>query len=219
MKRLARYVLSIAFIVFNVLPVSAAGIDLTNKTSLGIMGSYQNWSSDGGDDTDFDVFSGGLNLSYFLTNNWEFGFNGTVHYTSDDSSRRYSSWKGLKRYEKKDEDDDRGAISLEGICNYNISTGESWMPYLGAALGGVYYSNRDDEEWGTSFGGQAGVKFFATDSVFFNIEYRYRRWFVDAENDGHYKSRSLFGRSYHDGDDDDDDLDSHGVFVGVSWVF
>jgi len=198
----------------------ATGIDLTGKRSIGIMGSYQNWSSDGGDDTDIDVFSGGLNLGYFLTNNWEIGFSGTAHYTSDDSSNhRYSYRRWQKRYEKRDNDDDRGAISLEGICNYNISTGQNWMPYLGAALGGVYYSNHDDEEWGTSFGGQAGIKFFASDSVFFNIEYRYRRWFVDEDNDHDYRYRGLLERTHHSDDHEDDDLDSHGVFVGVNWVF
>lgn len=209
------------FILTGAYAAGAAGIDLTGKRTIGIMGSYQNWSSDGGDDTDLDVFSGGLNLGYFLTDNWEIGFSGTAHYTSDDSDdRHYYGRRWWDKYEKQDHDDDRGAISLEGICNYNISTGESWRPYLGAALGGVYYSNHDDEEWGTSLGAQAGIKFFATDSVFFNIEYRYRRWFVDEGNGHDYRYRGLFKRGYdHDDDDHDDDLDSHGVFVGVNWVF
>ena len=207
------------FILTSAYAAAAAGIELSGKRFIGIMGSYQNWSSDSGDDTDIDVFSGGLNLGYFLTDNWEIGFSGTMHYTSDDSSTRYYYRRGFKRYEKRDRDDDRGAISLEGICNYNIPTGQNWIPYLGAALGGVYYSNRDDEEWGTSLGAQAGIKLFATDSVFFNVEYRYRRWFVDTDNDRDYTYRGLFGRSYGRDDNDDDDLDSHGVFVGVSWVF
>jgi len=205
----------------------AGGIDLTGKRSIGIMGSYQNWSSDDDDhdDSDIDVLSGGINLSYFLDKNWEIGLSGTGNYAWDDSDndhrRRYHHrrWHRHDYDDDDDDDDERGAISLEGICNYNITTGQNWMPYVGAAIGGVYYGTGDDEEWGTSLGAQAGLKFFASETVYFNVEYRYRRWLVDTDDDHHGRYHRFSLRYYDDDDDDDDDLNSHGVFVGVNWMF
>lgn len=158
MKNTQKFGLLLTAVVLLMAVGTASADDLVSagKTSVGTSLSYTYIDISG---YSTSMFMGSLNIGYFIDSINEVGLN--TMYTL--------MWT---------DDNDTGSIMLDGYYNYNFISGSKTVPYIGAAVGADIPSEGDTV---ATLGGQLGMKQFFSNTMYMNIEYRYRAQLHDED--------------------------------------
>ena len=118
-------------------------------------------SGTGTSDEEFDnnAFGASGELGWFFTNQVELGVRQSVNVLSLENQD--DSWSG----------------STRGFIDYHFGQG-TWVPYLGANIGGIYGENVNDT--GTA-GVEAGLKVYVKPKTYIALQTEYQFLFEDAD--------------------------------------
>ena len=111
------------------------------------------------DEDEQTLFTVGLRMSRYMTQEWQLGLGLTGAYNFDT---------------------DNANVSLDAFLNYNfVSPNSTVVPYIGIGGGANYIEIEDEDDLNPQIGGQAGVKFYIADNIHLFGEFNYRYIYID----------------------------------------
>jgi len=78
-----------------------------------------------------------------------------------------------------------GSIYMVGLTlrpNFHFATQSATVPYIGAAVGGLFYDFVEESDTIFVYGAQVGLKQFIRENAFLQMEGRWRRFEIESED-------------------------------------
>lgn len=129
-------------------------------------------------DEDINLLLVGVGYGYFLTDSSQIG--GTIMGTMVSNGSTTT------------------LMAYDAFYKYHFNTEGTSVPYIGVQGGMITFESGESADTIFSYGGMAGIKFFARENVSYFLELNYRRYQLSDGGDATVDQKALlFGLSYY----------------------